>query len=210
MNPFCLLVCDILGLAEHIVVRMIVKTRCWWTLKHFCVVLFRWERAGAGCWTRSAGIHQWGTCRSSLRWHKHRPKRVKQPCMTLFNLAVSPLSRATSHVLHPFSKRPSQSSTAGTVPSIQWLFPHSRGLARPSLPPSSSSTSGLAFCSTSELQESLARTEEEALVLAADPAAFSCIFWWEKLPLSGCRFLSFFFSTSHPIQPSTSLLKRNS
>lgn len=191
MNPFCLLVCDILGLVERIVLRTIIKTRRWWTLlKHFCVVLFRWECAGAGCWTCSAGIHQWGTCRPS--WHKHWAKRVKQPRLTLFNLAVSPLSRAISRVLHPFSKRPSQSSTAGTVPSIRWLFPHSGGLARPSLPPSSSSTSGLAFCSTSELQESLARTEEEALVLAADPAACSCIFWWEKLPLSGCCFLSFF------------------
>lgn len=210
MNPFCLLVCDTLELVEHIVLRTIIKPRRWWTLKHFCVVLFRWERAGAGCWTCSAGIHQWGTCQSSLHWHKHRAKRVKQPCITLFNLTISPLSRAISHVLHPFLKRPSQSSTAGTVPSIRWLFPHSRGLAQPSLPTSSSSTSGLAFCSTSELQESLARTEEEALVLAADPAACSCIFWWEKLPLSGCRFLSFFFSSSHPIQPSTSLLKRNS
>lgn len=89
--------------------------------------------------------------------------RIKQPQRKHLILLFLHF-RAISHDLHLFLKRPSQSSTAGMDLSIRWLFPRSRGLAWPSLSTSSSSTTGLAFCFISELRESFARTEEEALV----------------------------------------------
>lgn len=45
-----------------------------------------------------------------------------------------------------------------------------------------------------------------SLGLITDPATSSCIFCWEKRPLSGCCPV-FIFISPHQIQPSTSLLK---
>lgn len=104
--------------------------------------LLRWERAGAGRGACSAGIHQRGKCSflnpsalcleyTTLQWQ----------VLTLFSLHT----RAISHGLRLFSKRPSQSSTVVTVPSTRWLSPPSRG-TRPCF--QTSSSSGLAFCSS--------------------------------------------------------------
>lgn len=115
--------------------------------------------------------------------------------------------RAISRDLHLFLKRPSQSSTAGTVLSIRWLFLRSGGLARPSFSPPRPPRSGLAFCSTSELQGSFARTEEGSLGLAAGPAACCWIFWWGEATTKWLLLSIIFFSLSHPIQPFASLVK---
>lgn len=72
--------------------------------------------------------------------------------------------RAISLDSHLFSKRPSLSFTAGMVLSIRWLFPHSRGLARPSFSLPHPFTAGLAFASPPSCRKAFARTEEEALV----------------------------------------------
>lgn len=122
---------------------------------------------------------------SSVRWGEFiimTPltwTRLKAASDTYYLTTPSLRFRAISRDLHPFSKRPSQSSTAGTALSIRWLFPRSGGLVRPSFSPPRPLTTGLAFfCSTSELQESF--DGGGSLGLVADRAACCCIFWWGK------------------------------
>lgn len=157
--------------------------------------LLRWERAGAGRGACSAGIHQRGK-RSFLN-----PSALCLECATLQWQVLTLLSlhtRAISHGLRLFSKRPSQSSTVVTVPSTRWLSPPSRG-TRPCFQTSSSSSSGLAFCS-SWVEEKFSRGQRRKPSVLVPSDGKSC--HWVVI--------AFCLSFSHPKQPSVSLLKRNS
>lgn len=148
---------------------------------------------------------------SSVRWGEFiimTPltwTRLKAASDTYYLTTLSLRFRAISRDLHPFSKRPSQSSTAGTALSIRWLFPRSGGLVRPSFSPPRPLTTGLAFfCSTSELQESF--DGGGSLGLVADRAACCCIFWWGK----SCHyvvvaFYRFFRCCFFPLPPNTAI-----
>lgn len=160
---------------------------CSWRCLTAFVLVSRWERAGAGCGARSAGIHQWGewSCLITLG-------RFKRPLWYFIQLRRLSIS--------------GRSTTAGIC---SW-----RGLLKV-LQPERFSESGDCFLLVEDLlglvsallilyirtgfllhlwvAGKLCEDRGGSLGLVADPAACSCIFWWEKLPLSGCRSLSFFF-----------------
>lgn len=183
-----------------------LKTRCLHTA--FCICV---QMRACRSWLWSS--FSWD---SSVRWGEFiimTPltwTRLKAASDTYHLTTLSLRFRAISRDLHPFSKRPSQSSTAGTALSIRWLFPRSGGLVRPSFSPPRPLTTGLAFFAP-PLSCRKALTEEEALVwlqivqpVVVSSGGEKAATTWLLLSIV---FFVVVFSPSHPIQPSASLLK---